>query len=383
MVKPRQFRACAEHRVAIVSLDAKNWTAKQIADFVKRDVRTVKRILQRAKAKTAKKAPKNTPHKRQVKARLRKVAALATETVTKNGKTRPKYATAGAIAKELNRQGFSVSRWTIRRDLIAEGFVLRVRQTIPTTQASDKQKRKTFTAAARSWDWEHLVFDDEKVFTVNDCGHRTMWVRRGQQPLGRETRRFAVRVLVWAAIAKDTLVYYIVPNLTDVQVSHERRVAYAKSRGQARPNPPTPQQIANSPADEHRIGSVTSENYTGDCLQKLLPYFRADRRHRFIQDGAKAHTSKHTREWMEKRKVNFITNWPPRSPDLNPIETLWAHVARKVSDLFPQTHMELCSAIHQAMHDMHANHMGTINNLCRSFPERAKQVHKHRGEYRW
>ena len=72
MVKPRQFRACAEQRALIVSLDAKNWTAKQIADAVKRDVRTVKRTLQRAKAKTAKKAPKNTPHKRRAKARLAK-----------------------------------------------------------------------------------------------------------------------------------------------------------------------------------------------------------------------------------------------------------------------------------------------------------------------
>jgi len=51
--------------------------------------------------------------------------------------------------------------------------------------------------------------------------------RRGQQqPLGRETRRFAVRVLVWAAIAKDTLVYFIVPNLTNIEVSHERRVLH-------------------------------------------------------------------------------------------------------------------------------------------------------------
>lgn len=381
MTKPRRFRTCADERALILNLIGKRWTDKEISDFMKRDVRTVARQRKLALAKKAPKRRKTTAKQAQMARRRHAVTGLARQTETRNGKTRPKFATAGAISNELNRLGLRCSRWTIRRDLIKEHFVVRVRTTIPTTQAGDRKRRRLFCKDARHWAWEHLVFDDEKVFTVNDCGSRTMWVAPGRAPLGRETKRFAVRVMVWAAISKDTLVWYIVPNLTAAEVAHERKVAYAKRKNKPVPAAPTAQQKKDSDWDEYRLGSVTSDNYTADCLQLLLPHFRANPSHRFIQDGAKAHTSAHTRKWMDERKINYTTNWPARSPDLNPIETLWAHVARMVSNLFPQNLMELCSAIHQAMNTVKGEHMDLVNNLCKSFPRRADEVFRANGNY--
>ena len=42
----------------------------------------------------------------------------------------------------------------------------------------------------------------------------------------------------------------------------------------------------------------------------------------FMQDGAKAHTALSTIKWLKKR-MNILGNWPPNSPDLNPIEIIW------------------------------------------------------------
>ena len=45
----------------------------------------------------------------------------------------------------------------------------------------------------------------------------------------------------------------------------------------------------------------------------------------FIQDSAKSHTAKKTKEYIERNKINFI-QLSPKSPDLNPIEQIWAFV---------------------------------------------------------
>jgi hypothetical protein len=45
----------------------------------------------------------------------------------------------------------------------------------------------------------------------------------------------------------------------------------------------------------------------------------------FIQDGAPGHTAKEIKELLKNFAI-YVIPWPPYSPDLNPIETLWKHM---------------------------------------------------------
>ena len=45
----------------------------------------------------------------------------------------------------------------------------------------------------------------------------------------------------------------------------------------------------------------------------------------FMQDNAPGHAAKETKAILLKLAI-IVINWPPYSPDLNPIETLWKHL---------------------------------------------------------
>lgn len=66
-----------------------------------------------------------------------------------------------------------------------------------------------------------------------------------------------------------------------------------------------------------RRGGYSTQSYQKVLTEGLLPHYDGTRQ--FQQDNAKIHTSIAMREWLHTHIIEYI-DWPPHSPDLNPIK---------------------------------------------------------------
>ena len=77
---------------------------------------------------------------------------------------------------------------------------------------------------------------------------------------------------------------------------------------------------------------VDSSEYGNVLLHEFIPECRRLYRNQawtFMQDGATCHTSKGNKKLLLELGVDCL-EWPPNSPDLNPIENAWAIVSREM-----------------------------------------------------
>ena len=64
----------------------------------------------------------------------------------------------------------------------------------------------------------------------------------------------------------------------------------------------------------------------------VIPHIRANRGMILMQDNATSHTARTTRQMLQANNINVL-DWPPCSPDLNPIEHIWDEVDRRIRRL--------------------------------------------------
>jgi hypothetical protein len=91
----------------------------------------------------------------------------------------------------------------------------------------------------------------------------------------------------------------------------------------------------------------------------------------FVQDGAPCHTSRHTMRYLESKNINVQTSWPPRSPDLNVAELIWAYMSPKVAEYYPSDRSELCAAINAVWEAMP---QAVVDRMVSSFRQRCSDV---------
>lgn len=198
------------------------------------------------------------------------------------------FGTAGAIHRELNNRGMNVSRSTVRRDLINIGMVARRRGRAPARYDGDEQKRLTFARVHVRDDVTQLLFSDEKYVHGNDS-QVWQWHAPGTQALPREYERWKCKLHVWGMIGIGV------------------------------------KKLVFLPVGER----VDSSSYIKTCMK---PHLQTLRGKVFMQDGARAHTASTSIAWFKRNRIEVMDDWPPRSPDLNPIELLWARLQQKITE---------------------------------------------------
>ena len=94
----------------------------------------------------------------------------------------------------------------------------------------------------------------------------------------------------------------------------------------------------------------------------------------FQQDNAPIHTCRSTRQWLRQHDVTLL-DWPPKSPDENPIENLWHELKTAANRCKPSTAAELWNALQEAWQQIAA---ARVRNLAESVPRRLGAIRRAR-----
>ena len=124
-------------------------------------------------------------------------------------------------------------------------------------------------------------------------------------------------------------------------------------------------------------GKVNAEYYERILERQLLPIANMFKGQKwfFQQDNAAVHTAKSVKNFMASKKLNVI-QWPSKSPDLNPIENVWAIMKRRVAEKEPQNISELEMAISEIWENLE---QGIIDNCVRSMVSRMTELQEKKG----
>lgn len=237
--------------------------------------------------------------------------------------------------KDIRRElQLPISAHSISRRLDEIGLYGRVQETEHDLTEFDIQRRLAFANQYLHWtedQWSRVFFSDETHFYLGH--HGRTYVRRPVSAAHdpkymRQEQQLHGKVSLWGCICSEGL-------------------------GHA----------------ELYAGSLDSTRHRDILRHSLIKSFRQfypDGPWFFQQDNARFHTTPETITYLHEKGVTLI-EWPPWSPDLNPIENLWNVLKCRVYARFPQSMEEMEQRIRE---EWAATDLKFISHICRSMPRR-------------
>ena len=95
----------------------------------------------------------------------------------------------------------------------------------------------------------------------------------------------------------------------------------------------------------------------------------------FQMDNNPNHTSKVVSKWLKDNEVKVL-EWPSQSPDLNPIEHLWAELKKRVRARRPTNLTQLHQLCQEEWANIHPTYCG---KLVEVYPKHLTQVKQFKG----
>ena len=236
-----------------------------------------------------------------------------------------------------------MSSRTVRRRLSETGVNARRPRKILLLTENHRHLRLGWATTHTQWtldDCKSVLFTDESKVSIGNDGALYVWHRKGEEFLPEccdRTVQHAASVMVWGSMC-----WHGLGSLVKLEGCLDS----------------TPYQ------------QVLEEHILTDTATLIGDDFV------FQQDNAPIHTSRSTRQWLCQHDVTLL-DWPPKSPDANPIENLWHELKTAANRRKPRTAPELWNALQEAWQQIPATR---VRNLAECVLRRLDAIRKARGE---
>jgi transposase len=246
---------------------------------------------------------------------------------------------AGQIQEKMGAGNYDVS--TVRRHLRAAGCKTVKPYRRPYLNEAQVIKRYNWAKAHKDWsvnDWKAVLFSDETIVQITDNCPQYVRIVDGHPlipPHYNKTTKHPCQVMFWACFA------------------------------------------FNGTGRAHVVeGNMNTDAYIRVVDSRVEPQLNEwypDKTGIFQQDNAPCHVSKAARAHFSEKGIQLL-DWPPSSPDLNPIENLWAIIKNRLKkEMQPSNKKDL---IRNFIHVWHRD--PELQEICQklviSMPERVNAV---------
>lgn len=243
-----------------------------------------------------------------------------------------------------------VDRRTVARALNKTGLRAGESQKRPGLSKKNIKDRLEWAKMHKDWtvaDWNRVIFSDEsKINRFNSDGRSWSWYRDVNQLEDRTVnvtyKHGGGGIMVWGC-------------MTSLGVGYLCKI--------------------DGIMDRHLYETILQE----DLLNTIGFYGFDKSRVIFQHDNDPKHKASSIQQWLSDHELRVLP-WPAQSPDMNPIEHLWAHVKRQLNKYMapPNGINELWERIQEVWNSIDT---ATCKNLIESMPRRVAKVIEAKGKW--
>jgi transposase len=242
-----------------------------------------------------------------------------------------------------------VCKRTIVRYLKAQGLTPRRKPEAPRLTDQQMRKRLDFAKAHVGWtvdDWRNVMFSDEcSIMRIKPFGTQYFYANeehklRHRHHFKQKAQAGGDKIMVWGSIT------------------------------------------AHGIGDLCWVEGTMDAAYYVQLLQEYViigrDWYRMDpAKFIFQQDNASIHTASIVKNYLRRTKIKVI-DWPPNSPDINPIERVWAFIKQRLDHYPspPNSLQELFDRVEDIWTSVSKDYLA---NLYAELPSKMKMLVKTRG----
>jgi transposase len=259
------------------------------------------------------------------------------------------FDTATQVQRHLKDTGnATVSVDTVRRVLKNAGFKAGRKRKVPLLRPHNCKARLAWAKKHAAWtveQWRKAIWSDKtKLNLFGSDGLKWCWKSRGRPLEGRildqRIKYGGGGIMLWGC-------------MTFRGVGYATRIC--------------------STMDAELYGTIIE-----DELERTIRYYGLKKADVFFQqDNDSKHTAKSTIELLKRRHWSVL-EWPAYSPDMNPIENLWAHVKQQLA-LDPEVITSKDTLFAKFERIWETIDLSYVQRLIDSMPQRVEALLKARG----